>query len=355
MCVKILTGLFLANLFILFGNCVMGECCSQSNCEKVTIIYIHGIYEIEKTVFERQTNTLHKYFANKKLGRYVINENFKRVYWGDLPPADEAYKIHASGLKAMNMDHNRWRVKNTTKPKPSLVLNPFVKYCLVGDFGSKSSAVFLRNIINNYIYEMVWLVDDLENKNKIYGLIEKKIEEINGKYILVGYSVGSVIAARFIMDRIVPEHLENSPKKYMSDNFIGLITGGDVNNSIQSITWNKELKKSNYEQNQNNFIKYFIENDKFWISYNHRNDIFSTKLSTELGSHNIEGNGFIISETKKGYPFEGIVNAIAIWDRGNKMILSHLYILFNPKSYVNDVIKIYDKAIHEKQCKCNLH
>jgi hypothetical protein len=88
------------------------------------------------------------------------------------------------------------------------------------------------------------LVDDLENKNKIYGLIRtknrKKLTEIHSCRLQCRFSNCSKI---YYGKNIIPEHLENSPKKNMSDNFIGLITGGDINNSIQTITWNKELKK----------------------------------------------------------------------------------------------------------------
>lgn len=320
--------------------------------EKVTLIYIHGVDEPEIEVFDKETAGLQKYFANKRIGKYIITQDYKKVFWGDLPINDNASKLHASGLIAMNMDHNVWKVKNTTEPKISLLINPLDRILLIGDMGSKSNAVFFRNFINNYIYQLVWTADDMVHATKVFNIIEKQIKDINGKYILVGHSLGSAIAVRFIMDRIIPENIDNGNEKYLSDNFVGLLTSGDVNNTFQAVRWSKELETQEYEQNKNNFVRYFIDNDKFWISYNHRNDLFATKLPPELSSHNNEGKGFIISKTKKAYPFEGLISTMMFWDKSNGMFLSHLYMLDKPKSYVTNVLKIYNESAQKKNFNC---
>lgn len=350
--------IILAFFIFINKNAIAAENYTRACPEKVTFIYIHGIDEPDIKVFERETDGQHRYFKGKRLGEYIIADDFRRVFWGDLPITELPFKLHSEGLKSMNMDHNVWKVKDTTNPKISLILNPFYRIFLIGDMGSKSNAVFFRNFINNYVYQLVWTSHDVIREQKIYNLIQKQINTVDGKYVLVGHSLGSAIALRFVMDRIIMD--KNDPKynEKTCQNFVGLITGGDVNNTFQAIRWSRDVCIDNYENNNKNLIKYFVKNGKFWISYNHRNDLFATKLPPELSYHNWEGPGFITSEVKKAYPFEGIVSFVTFWDKSNGIFLSHLYMLDKPKSFANNVLKVYNKESRSKKQiknKCSMN
>ena len=237
---KIINSILIIFAFI-HGGIGYSKNCFNS-CEKITFVYIHGVYEIDEKVFNKEVAGMHKHFENKRLGQYVIAPEYKKVYWGQLPLKGTCYELYKSGLIGMNMDHNFWKVKKTTEPKISLLINPIYKFFLVGDMGSRSSSVFFRNLVNNYIYQIIWVIGDIQTRTQIFNLMESQISQIDGKYVIVGHSLGSAISTKFIEERVMLTQNESGYNSKVSNNFLGLITGGDINNTFLSLKFARDLK-----------------------------------------------------------------------------------------------------------------
>lgn len=341
--------IFLLVIILISG--VNSACYATSTCDKqseVTFIYIHGVCELDEPLFNSNVRQLHSQFSGKKLGNYVISANYKKIYWGHLPFEGKSYQVFKQGLLEMNTEHNFWKVKRTVDPKLSLLLNPINRLFLIGDMGSKSNAVFFRNFINNYIYQLGWVLFDVNNSNVIFDMFQKKIEEIDGKYVIVAHSLGSAISSEFVRERVLLNVEDEMYEPKVKDNFVGLITSGDVNNTFRAIKFANELQTPKDEPEFEILAKYFSNNDKFWISYNHRNDLFATKIASQVTEYTSGFNFGIVSEVNKEFPFQAFVDFLKVKDRNGNIFEAHQYMFKQPKSFANGVLKIYDKNFNKK-------
>ena len=338
--------LYFSLTFVCFLFCQMATfAVSQAPSEKVTFIYIHGVYEVDPKVFDKEVVSLHKHFANKRLGNYVISPEYKKIYWGDMPLSETSYKLFSSGLMAINTENNVWKVKATTDPKISLLLNPINRMFLVGDMGSKSNAVFFRNFINNYVYQLVWVIADVVGHNTIFDKIESQIDSVDGKYVIVAHSLGSAISTKFIMERVMLNPGEKFYNPRVSNNFAGLITGGDVNNTFLAVKLARDLNGEKISENEKNFARYFADNGKFWISYNHRNDLFATKLPEQITSYKNIPNSGIVSVVNKEFPFEAFVDFFRVGDSNNNIFEAHQFMFSRPKDFAKGVLLAYSRDL----------
>lgn len=305
---------------------------AQTTSEEVTFIYIPGILSVNPEDYEKEAKSLHKYLANKKLGKYRISEDYKISHWGNIPREDLTFEIFKEGLVCANSRNNESACKKTWESNPSLLLNPINRFFLIGDSGSSAQAVFWRNYIHNHIYDVVWYFSNNKNKEKIFEIIQDKISESNNKFILIGNSFGAVIALDFVIEKVIPDNL-NSKK------FVGVITTGDPNNTVFAPVWNNQLssEKSQHET----FAEYFVNNNKFWISYNHRSDILTTGIAPAITLNNCKGNGFIVSEANHASPLENFILAYKFWDRTNGLLKSHNWCFHKPEQFSDGLLEIF--------------
>lgn len=322
---------------------------NTSVSDKVTFIYIHGVYELNPSEFEVEIKRLHKYFANKYLGNLIISPDYKGVYWGQLPREDKSSALFEDGLLRINSSHNKSVNKKTLSPNIFLLINPLNNLSIFRDNGSSAESVYLRNIINNYMYDFNWVMSDNSHINKIFDLIQKKIDETDGKFVFVCHSLGSVIALNFIMNRIISDPGSPYYKKSNYDNFAGLITSGDISNNFNSFIWAKQVTPEDFASNKNNFIRYFVEKGKFWISYNHQNDILATSLARNITSYNDKGPGFIISKVNKTFFSYKLAYFCKFWDSSDEIENAHEWMFIRPKQFASLILSSYSKALYRKQ------
>ena len=311
--------------------------------EKVTFIYIHGVNEPDPEDFQDEIDGLHKYFANKLLGKYIISPEHYGVFWGQMSKQGPGPELYKAGLLKINSDHNMSAVKKTTEIKPSLILNPYYKFCLLGDSGSKASAVFFRNLINSYNYDIIWIASEKNHLEEIFDLMQEKIDKANGKFVIVGHSLGSVLAVSFIIHKINLDPKDPYYKKSNFDNFVGLITSGDVNNSFHSDYLAEQVLPGAYDKDKYNLIRFFIENNKFWISYNHRNDIIGIDLAPSITSYNNKGPGFIISKTNHKNFLKVWIGSLKFWDHDDGDFLAHQWLFLKPDQFAKAVLRAYNE------------
>lgn len=320
---------------------------NTSDKEKVTFIYIHGVATPDLEEFRTDAKNLHKYFAGKTLGNYVISSDFKIVHWGGLTHQGKPGEIFKNGLIRMNTTDNHSKIKDTSDINMRL-LNPIYKFFLFGDSGASNSAVAVRNFIQNYMYDIIWFTSDKNHENTVYNLIRDQINATEGKYIIVGHSFGAAISVRFLRTHVALDPDDPEYNKAYFDNCAGLITSGDLNNTVFSSILANEIETDANNLDKMNIIKFFTKNDKFWISYNHRNDIIGTGLDPLITSHNDNSPGFIIFKIKKSNYLHNFVKGFKFWDRRDGIYFAHDWILTSPKSFASSVLKAYNEAIKPK-------
>lgn len=306
--------------------------------KKVTFIYIPGILSVNPEKTENDVKTLHGHFANKKLGEYIISPEYKIAGWGQIPREGYTYELFQDGLIYINTRHNKSTSKKTSETKLYLLLNPIYRFLLLGDSGSSANAVYWRNYLHNHLYDIVWYFLNENNKKEIFSIIQEKINESEGDFVLVGNSFGVIAALDFVLNNIIPD---NQTNKFNQEKFAGLITTADGSNTVFAPVWFNQVCHEDYQYTENNFIRYFVENDKFWISLNHRSDILSTGIAPIITSYNGKGDGFIASEINQTGPLKNFILAFRFWDRSDSLLQSHNWCFHKPKEFTSEILRIY--------------
>lgn len=299
--------------------------------EPVTIIYVHGFNAADKQIVLDEARNVSNAFAGKTMGPYVFSGKHKVVFWADLFDCDKAYKIYRSGLLSINTDNNFSKRKNTTKFENSL-FNPCHSFVHPKDKGSGACSVFFRNAINDFLYQIFCIKDSYEKQNIVIERIQNTADSLCEKYIIIGHSFGAVAAVDFIERKVIGND-KNTQK------FVGLITSADLNTTFHANIWDKTLK----EDNPKNIAKFIIENNKFWICYNHRNDIVATNLPSQLLNIKAKGNGFIISKTTKSIytnPYSAMLRPFSM---ENGKVRAHSWLHLRPDDFAKKVIAAYNE------------
>lgn len=306
--------------------------------KEVTLIYIPGILAVDSDETEKDIRSLHKHFANKKLGEYTISPEYKMILWGGIPRSCQTYKLFQDGLVGINTEHNNSKCKETYEAKLSLLLSPICRFLLIQDSGSSAHAVFWRNYLHNHLYDVIWYLMNDTNGNQIFDLIQDEINETDGNFVIFGNSFGAIVALDFVLNRIaLSEDISNQ------ENFVGLITTADASNTVFSPVWSSRFLPEEYELKSKKFIDYIVKNKKFWISYNHRSDIISSGLAPKLTANNGEGEGFIIGKINKTRPLFNYIRALKFWDKTDGLLQSHNWCFHRPKEFSTKVLDAYNE------------
>jgi len=337
--------LIISILFFQISNTVL----AKNSDNEVTFIYIPGILAVNPISTENNVISLHKHFANKKLGEYTVLPEYKIILWGDIPRDGESYEIFKDGLIDINTEHNKSKCKETYEAKTSLLLNPIYRFLLIQDSGSSANAVYWRNSVHNHLFDIAWYLFNEANKEQIFKLIQEKIDETDGKFVLIGNSFGAVVALDFVLNKVVLD----ASKRSNQENFLGLITTADATNTVFAPVFSNQFNPDESKDKRKKFIDYFVINRKFWISYNHRSDIISTGLSPILTSYNDEGEGFIVSKINKAGPLYNFIHAFKFWNRNNGLLESHNWCFHNPKEFTNKVLGVYKENTVNKTPNTN--
>ncbi len=295
------------------------------SAESVGIIYIHGFsaFNTEETL--RDARVVSEAFSGRKMGKYCFNGQYKTVLWADLYACEECYKLYRSGLLSINEAHNCTKRKSTVKVDGKL-LNPLLPALSPCDCGSGNYTVFFRNLINDFLFQIFYMKDSAKRQELVMDRIQKTADELGGKYVIVAHSFGAVGAVDFVERRVM-----NNPKN--SENFVGIITSADVNSTFNACHWADVLKE------ENNFVKYMIENGKFWICYNHRNDVVATNLPEQVLNYKANGDGFIVSETTRS----NFIRRVNPFSGDNGKVRPHLWMLWQPEDFAKKVVAVYEK------------
>jgi len=295
--------------------------------EPVSIIYVHGVNAFDTQEVYDEANALNEAFRGKKLAEdYYFNGRHEVVIWSDLLNTDKAYSIYQSGLKSLNTANNRSKVKNTTEFDLKL-LNPFLPFVLVNDSGSGGWSAYTRNVVNDFLYQVAAIENSAEKRAILRARIQSAVDKTNGKYVILAHSYGSVAALDYI-EKFVMTGEKNS------DKFAGLITSADMNTTLNAEHWAEIL----CDKTCRNVFEYFIEEGKFWICYNHRNDIAAINLPPEI-INNTPGSGFVVSETTKS----NYLRRQNPFGYDNGKISAHLWMVRQQKDFAKKVVDSYNK------------
>ena len=296
----------------------------------LNIIYLHGFNAFDEKVVEKEAKTIAQALKGKTIGDKYFTGQYKAILWSDIFKCDNSYKIYCSSLERINNEHNITKINpelNIEGQKIKIftpVLHPTNK-------GAGPIAIYARNLVNSFLYQIFFFKNSPKSQKIVLDRIQKTIDNTNTKFVIIAHSFGATVALDFLDKRIIGN--QNNENK-----FAGLITSADLNATINANYWAEENNMN--LQKLKNFI---IENDKFWICINHRNDIAATGLPTELTLNNSKDKGFIAYETTKSKFFNSYTSFIRPFDSDNGKIKAHLWMHIKPKDFAKKVIKIYQK------------
>lgn len=319
-------------LFLVFALCTP---CARS-AEPVDIIYIHGVNAYDTDEVYEEAAGLNKAFAGQMLGEdYYFSGVYKVVIWSDLLKGDLPYEIYSSGLISLNTEYNKSKNKSTTDFDGKL-LNPLLPLISVSDSGSGGYAVYLRNLINDFLYQVFIMKDSQEKQEILMERIASAAGALEGKFVIVAHSYGAVAALDF-----AERHIMNDER--LSERFAGMITSADVNSTFNAYKWAEMVASGKGD----NFMKYFVENDKFWICYNHRNDMAASNLPDFVLNYKATGNGFIVNGTTKS----NYARRLNPFGFDNGKISAHLWMVRQQKDFVKKVVCLYDEVVSNRKNK----
>lgn len=342
---------------------------STATYGKVHFIYIQGVKRQDSLILYDEVKKLHSYFKGNYIQRgnkyYKITDEINIVNWGEIVRDNQYYQLMDESIDQTNMINNEqhsvlalfnpfsWRffpVYDNVWPK--------TKYNGVGWKLYRKGTDAQPAAIRQYIYDFVYDMDAAlyfnspshpckKLKEDIYDKISQKIEDQykssnnDDKYIIVGYSAGSVISFLYLTDVIIPQN---------DKRFLGLITFGSLicpllpDRLVTEFQNYKECQKTNC-QNSDNLFDFLIKNDAFWVQYGHRNDTFATLIP-----NNMIIKGYIDSDMSKGN------NKEVIWDKLNvfkvsdsSFIKAHLWYLSHSNELATEIFKLLQKNSNQKK------
>lgn len=317
---NLLVSIFCLIVFALTGVCA----------EPVKIIYVHGVNAYDAQEVYEEAAGLNNAFRGQHLGDdYYFSGEYEVVIWGDLFKKDVEYDIYESGLKSINTKYNNQKIKSTTDFDGKL-LNPFLPLYAVKDSGSGGYAVYFRNLINDFLYQVFLLKDSPQKEDIVLNRIQKAVDNTDGKFVLMSHSYGAVVTLDFLESRIM-----NNPE--LSAKFAGMITSADVNTTFNAYKWSETFK----DKDKKTFVDYIIENRKFWICYNHRNDIAATNLPEIILKYDAKGKGFIVNGTTRA----NYARRLNLFGFDNNMVSAHLWMVRHQKDFAKKVVALYDSVV----------
>lgn len=319
-------------IFIIFLFLSLFSNKAHANCrhEPLSILYLHGFNAFDEQIVNDEAHRVAQAFQGKIMGNYCFTGKYKVIFWADIYQCDESYKLYKSAIEELNNTHNHTKIKtelSMDKQKTNLLaplLHP-------SDKGSGPVSIYLRNLINSFLYQIFFIKDSPKHRQIILDRIQKAIDETNSKYVIIAHSFGSAAAIDFLEQRVI----ENT---YNHEKFTGLITSADLNTTFNANYWAEESKDP-----MKNIAEFLIKNDKFWICINHRNDIAATGLPKKLTEYQTEGRGFIASIVTKSKFLNNYISILRPFDSDNGKIRAHSWIHLRPEEFAKNVIEIYEK------------
>lgn len=316
--VKLIFGVIL--VFVFWGKAFCAE--------PVSIIYIHGVNAYDTQEVYDEADGLNNAFRGQRLSDdYYFSGKMEVVIWSDLLCNDAAYILYQNGLRDLNTAHNKSKTKDTTEFDEKL-LNPFLPVILTKDSGSGGWAVYIRNVINDFLYQVYIINEDKTKQEILLDRIDNATEKIGGKYVIIGHSYGSVVALDYVKKRLIPKLNKDS-------RFVGLITSADMNTTVNAKYFADIMSK----KTKVNVFEYIVKNGKFWICYNHRNDIAAINLPDVNINYSGKNKGFIVSETTKS----SYITRLNPFSFDNGKISAHLWMVRRQKDFAKKVVSAYDK------------
>lgn len=320
-------------LFVLIIYLSNAPCTFAKDC--VNIIYLHGFNAFDYPIVEDEAKRVAQAFQGRCMGNYCFSGKYRLIFWADLYDCDEAFKLYESALMSLNNTHNH------TNPKIHLSMdqqkfNLFSPLIHPSDRGSGPVSSYLRNLINGFLFQIFFLKTSPYHQNIVMDRIQKAIDTTNCKFVIIAHSFGSAAAVDFLETRII-SNPANEQK------FAGLITSADLTTTFNANYWaqNKDydpLKK---------IAQFIVQKDKFWICYNHRNDIAATGLPKKLTDykkeHNLKGKGFIVSKTTKSAFLNNYTSFLRPFALDNGKIRAHSWLHLRPYDFADKVIKTYEQ------------
>lgn len=323
----------LISLFFIF--CFVPACFADCPKESVSIIYLHGFNAFDKNIVEDEAKRVAEAFQGREMGKYYFSGKYKTIFWADIYKCDEAFKMYESALMSLNNAHNH------SNPRIELSMdrqkfNPFSPLLHPSDKGSGPASTYLRNLVNGFLFQMFFLKDSPDHQKIIMDRMQAAIDETGGRYVIIAHSFGAAAAVDFLLKRIIGNPVNEQ-------NFAGLITSADL-----STTFNANYLAQNKDSDPiAKIAKFIIENDKFLICYNHRNDVAATGLPERLTNFKAKGNGVIISRATKSQFFSNYTSILRPFAFDNGKIRAHSWLHLRPDDFADKVIKAYE----EEHCK----
>lgn len=309
---------YLRNFIILTMMLFLGITPSiAEEAKPIRMIYVHGVLNQDITGSKQAEEIMCSALKQNKInfGGYYIDE-CKLAYWGDLPlnPTQRYREIFLNGLDAIsfksgenqkyssgfwnktwnyisfqgykndkNKNQNYNEVFDPQKghnPANYKLINkvPILNYfTLPGDSGN------LRYGAHTFAYDMMWLFqgkDSKQNFKHAIGKIDELVPNENKPYILVAHSAGSVIALKFITDK-----LENSSNPNKLNNLKGLITFGAPISTFSYVDLAEQIE--NKAESKPNIFDFFNETTlngtpRFWVTINHYNDLVASGIGGDV-------------------------------------------------------------------------
>lgn len=287
--------------------------------ENVTFIYVHGVRNQNPSSFYKEANELHKEIFKKcQKSDIAVAEDFRILYWGEAARYKKPFsskeifnvaqkdgvsityqKVDSSILNAkynknhsynnksydsflagiyninnqyklIKADSNDSKWKNFSKTLYEIVVVPLS--AIVPHWGgSTPNIVATKNAINDFVFDAFWVN---ENKNDLNTSLYNCAEAINGPYVIVAHSAGSIVALNFIDEYINKDKQQPEDVLKVKSNFKGIITMGSPANVVL------QEKMIGIAQN-------IQKNDSFWLDIANCNDLVANGINNNPDNTNV--------------------------------------------------------------------
>jgi hypothetical protein len=223
---------------------------------KVHVVYIHGTNtrpgpDSNQPGFIERARELHTRVLKTTLAGHSVAPEPVIITWWDLAQQQDCW--YRGGVDRLH----------TQEGAGSWYVRP------------KHVAPGLRDLIHDVTHDAFWLLTNKENLDAVLNRVEQELDkrvQAGDPYIIIGHSAGSLVAYKFLQERLFMASARQPQGK-----FLGLVTIGCPVNTFLSTHVEKDSQGGFLAVDANP-----AADRPFWLNVSHHNDAIATSLNPVL-------------------------------------------------------------------------